>query len=67
MERGIYYNIPVRAKINIKYGGQEFVNMETPIAQLGIVEVLSNALFDKKTNTQVTFFQATGATKDVME
>ena len=67
MERGIYYNIPVRAKINIKYGGQEFVNMETPIAQLGIVEVLSNALFDKKTSTQVTFFQATGATKDVME
>ena len=66
-KNGVYYNIPARTKINIMYKGQEFVNMETPIAQLGIVEVLSNALFDKKTNTQVTFFQATGATKDVME
>ena len=67
MERGVYYNIPVRTKINVTYDGQEFVNIETPIAQFGIVEVLSNTLFDKKTTTQVTFFQATGGTKDVME
>ena len=67
MERGVYYNIPVRTKINITYGGQEYVNMETPMAQFGIVEILSNTLFDKKTTTQVTFFQTTGGTKDVME
>jgi len=67
MEHGVYYNVPVRSKINIRYNGQEFVNMETPLAQLGIVEILSNTLFDKKTTTQVTFFQATGGTKDVME
>lgn len=67
MEHGVSYNIPVRTKIKVTYGGQEFVNMETPIAQFGIVEILSNTLFDKKTTTQVTFFQATGGTKDVME
>lgn len=67
MEHGVYYNIPARAKLSIKYNGQEYVNMETPMAQFGIVEILSNTLFDKKTNTQVTFFQTTGGTKDVME
>lgn len=67
MEHGVYYNIPVRAKLNIKYKGQEYVNIETPMAQFGIVEILSNTLFDKKTTTQVTFFQTTGGTKDVME
>ena len=67
MTTGVHYNIPARTKINITYGGKEFVGMETPVAQFGIVEILSNTLFDKKTTTQVTFFQATGGTKDVME
>ncbi len=67
MEHGVYYNVPTRTKINVTYNGQEFVNMETPMAQFGVVEILSNTLFDKKTNTQVTFFQTTGGTKDVME
>ena len=67
MEHGVYYNIPARARLSIKYGSQEFAGMETPMAQFGIVEVLSNTLFDKKTTTQVTFFQTTGSTKDVME
>ena len=67
MEHGVYYNIPVRTKIKVTYDGQEYVNMETPMAQFGIVEMLSNTLFDKKTNTQVTFFQTTGGTKDIME
>ena len=67
MEHGVYYNVPARTKINVSYNGHEYVNMETPMAQFGIVEILSNTLFDKKTNTQVTFFQTTGGTKDVME
>ena len=67
MDHGVYYNIPARAKINVTYNGQEFVNMETPMAQFGIVDILSNTLFDKKATTQVTFFQTTGGTKDVME
>ena len=67
MEHGVYYNVPARARISVKYGGQEYVSMETPMAQFGVVEVLSNTLFDKKTTTQVTFFQTTGGTKDIME
>lgn len=67
MEHGVYYNVPARAKISVNYAGHEFINMETPMAQFGIVEILSNMLFDKKTTTQVTFFQTTGGTKDVME
>lgn len=67
MDHGVYYNIPVRSRLNVTYKGQEYVNMETPVAQFGIVEILSNTLFDKKTTTQVTFFQETGGTKDVME
>ncbi len=67
MEQGVYYNVPARVKISIKYNNQEFVCMETPMAQFGIVEMLSNTLFDKKTTTQVTFFQTTGGTKDIME
>ena len=67
MEHGVYYNVPVRTKIKVTFDGQEYVNMETPMAQFGVVEMLSNTLFDKKTNTQVTFFQTTGGTKDVME
>ena len=67
MERGVYYNVPVRTKVKVTYNGQEYVNIETPMAQFGVVEMLSNTLFDKKTNTQVTFFQETGGTKDIME
>lgn len=67
MTSGVFYNVPVRTKIRVTYGGQEYVNMETPMAQFGTVEILSNTLFDKKTTTQVTFFQETGGTKDVME
>lgn len=67
MTSGVYYNVPVRTKVKVTYGSQELVNMETPMAQFGTVEILSNTLFDKKTTTQVTFFQETGGTKDIME
>lgn len=67
MEQGVYYNVPALTKISISHNGKEFVGMETPMAQFGVVEILANTLFDKKTTTQVTFFQTTGGTKDIME
>ena len=67
MTTGVYYNVPARTKIKVTYADKEYVNIETPMAQFGTVEILSNTLFDKKTTTQVTFFQETGGTKDVME
>ncbi len=67
MEKGIYYNVPVRAKLTVFDSDKEYTTMETPMGQFGSVEILSNLLFDKKTTTKVTFFQNTGGTKDVME
>lgn len=67
MEKGVYYNVPVRTKLTVFDSNQEYTTLETPMGQFGSVEILSNLLFDKKTTTKVTFFQNTGGTKDVME
>lgn len=65
MEKGVYYNIPVRAKVTIFNNQQEFCSTEFPMGQFGAVEILSNLLFDKQATTKVTFFQATGGTKEI--
>ena len=67
LERGVFYNVPARMKLAVTYGQKTLAEMETPMGQFGLVEILSNLLFDKKTTTRVTFFQSTGGTKDVME
>ena len=67
MEKGVYYNVPARGKLRVFDADKEYCTLETPMGQFGSVEILSNLLFDKKTNTKVTFFQNTGGTKDVME
>lgn len=67
MERGVYYNVPARAKLTVFDSDREYCTLETPLGQFGTVEILSNLLFDKKTTTRVTFFQNTGGTKDVTE
>lgn len=67
MEKGVYYNVPARAKLTVFTPQQEYCKLETPMGQFGSVEILSNLLFDKKTTTKVTFFQNTGGTKDVIE
>lgn len=66
MEKGVYYNIPVRAKVTIFNNQQEFCSTDFPMGQFGAVEILSNLLFDKQATTKVTFFQATGGTKEIM-
>lgn len=67
LERGVYYNVPATVRTRIFNQRQEFVSLDAPMGQFGVVEILSNTLFDKKTTTRVTFFQSTGGTKDVME
>ena len=67
MEKGVYYNVPVRARLTVYDSDREYCTLETPMGQFGHVEILSHLLFDKKTTTKVTFFQSTGGTKDVME
>ena len=67
MLQGVYYNVPARVEAKIFTAEKEWAKMETPMGQFGTVEILSNMLFDKKNTTQVTFFQTTGGTKDVMQ
>ncbi|MBO7067073.1 MAG: DUF4831 family protein [Bacteroidaceae bacterium] len=67
MEKGVYYNVPARTKVSIFNNQQEFLTTELPMGQFGVVEILSNMLFDKQATTKVTFFQTTGGTKDIMK
>lgn len=67
LEKGVYYNVPMRTKLTIYNAHKKFAELETPMGQFGVVEILSNQLFDKKTQTKVTFFQSTGGAKDIME
>ena len=65
MQRAVYYNIPALSKVRIFNAQSTFAEYETPIAQLGHLEILSNVLFDKMTDTQVLFFQNTGGIKEI--
>lgn len=67
VEKGVFYNVPARMKATIFTSSQKLSELETPMGQFGVVQLLSNLLFDKKTTTKVTFFQQTGGTKDIME
>lgn len=66
MEKGVYYNVPVLTRLKIFDARETYAELETPMAQFGVEQMLSNTLFDKKTETKVTFFQSTGGTKDVI-
>lgn len=59
-KEGICYNIPGKAAFKLYTGNKVLYNDELPIAQLGTVEVLSKALFNKNADTKVTFDKATG-------
>lgn len=60
MEKGIYYNVPVREMLTVYDNTQKYVQMETTMAQFGTTEILSDALFNKGVNTKVSFFPQTG-------
>lgn len=65
-EKGVFYNVPAREKLSIYNNDRTFVSLETPVAQFGYTEILSDALFNpKNANTKVTFYQETGATKKI--
>lgn len=67
MQQGVYYNVPVLTNIDVFTPQQKYASLSVPMAQFGRTEILSNTMFDKKTTTQVTFFQSTGAVKDIVE
>ena len=65
MDKGVYYNVPARTKVTVFNTQQEFYNIELPMGQFGVVEIMANTLFDKQATTKVTFFQTTGGAKEI--
>lgn len=59
-KEGVCYNIPGKAQFKIYATGKTHFEKEIPIAQFGVVEVLSKTLFNKGTSTKVLFDTATG-------
>lgn len=60
MEKGIYYNVPVRERVSIYDNKQKYLTQEILMAQFGTTEILSDLLFNKGTTTKVTFVPQTG-------
>lgn len=68
MTTGVYYNVPIRAQISITDArGKVHAKLETPLAQLGAVELLSDALFNKNAQTRVTFSPITGGIVNLLQ
>ena len=66
-EQAVRYNMASDANVKIYSRANKYIDITTPIAQFGRVEVLSNELFNKRTSTQVFFNQATGTLSKVVE
>lgn len=65
MEKGVWVNQPARTLVTVGTSTGELARLETMIPQFGTVEVLSDALFNKKPETRVTFYQHTGGVKQL--
>ena len=61
VEKGLYYNVPVRENVKIYDLQQTFAQSECAMAQFGTTEILSDVLFNKGANTKVSFFPENGA------
>ncbi len=65
MEKGIYYNVPARESVTLYDDQQTYINAEYVMGQFGVVEILSDALFNKNVTTKASFFQTTGGVEKV--
>lgn len=65
MEQGIYVNQPLRTRVEVFTATQSLATLDVPIAQLGTVEVLSDALFNKLFDTHVRIHQHTGSVREI--
>lgn len=66
-KEGICYNIPGKAEFTIHTGSRKLFHDEIPIAQLGVTEILSKTLFNKKNAAKVLFDTATGGIISIEE
>lgn len=67
LEEGVRYNVPEKVAVSVFDAGKEYCKGEYAMGQFGYVEILSNVLFDKKTTTQVTFYQSNGGIKQLTD
>ena len=65
MEQGLRVNQPARTKVTVATSTRQLITTEVPICQFGTVEVLSDALFNKKLDMHVTLHQHTGSVRQV--
>ncbi len=62
-QEDVRYNLPGLAKIMIFSAKEMYYSAEVKLAQLGRVEYLGGALFNRNATTRVTFYPETGAVK----
>lgn len=66
--RGIIYNVPNKASLEISYNGKKYVQKECDVVQYGSQDVLTPQMFDNKKNPiKVVFFHELGAIKQIIE
>lgn len=66
--KGIYYNKPGKANVEIFTGNNKVYSGEVQIAQFGDTQVLAPNMFDdKKTPVRVYFYPETGAIKQIIQ
>lgn len=64
-EQAVHYNVPSTVSVKIYTRENKFIEVSFPMGQFGNVEVLSNELFNKRTDTQILFQQSTGGIKNI--
>lgn len=64
-EQGVYVNVPQRAQVTISSPRATLLTKDVSICQLGVTELLSDVLFNKKMETRVTLHQHTGNVKEI--
>jgi hypothetical protein len=66
--KGLIYNVPGKAQIEIKSEQKTLYKGETPVVQFGTVESLAPVLFeDRKMPVKVLFYPETGAIKQIIQ
>jgi len=66
--KGIIYNVPGRARVELLYDNKSLLKKETLVVQFGTKEALAPAILeDKKQPVKVIFYPETGAIKEIKQ
>jgi len=66
--KGIIYNVPGKARVEIIYNNKTILKKETPVVQFGTQEALAPVILeDKKLPVKVIFYPETGAIKQIKQ